>query len=277
MASAFEVIAEEFVDDMGTIQSLVMTFSEPQKPPKARIAAANSATLLVAATFEEFVREMAREFARAVVTNTESFEKLPRKLASTAWRRTMDGLSKVRFDGDQAGAGAESVFGAAQARFKVIYEFCKGDLTQDIYRDLIHNENNMRPNELNGLFKVSGLSDVCMMLSDKQPMLEIFGEAESGKAHGKLLSGLEDFFERRNTIAHALNLHQSSSPEQIVNDINLLKSFGKALCETLDASAPKPSVVPAEHAGAAVAKPEIAPIEAEPSPASENPPLVPGP
>ncbi len=204
MASIFQVITEQFIDDLNAIRSLVVTFSDPQKTGKARIAAANSATLLVAATFEEFVREMARQYARAIVTNTASFEKLPPKLASTAWKRTMDGLSKMRFGGNDSGVGRENVFGAAQARFTVIHEFCKGDLTQDIYRDLIHNENNMRPGEINGLFKVSGLGDVCNKLSDKQPMLDLFGEAEPGKAHGRLLSQMEDFFERRNAIAHAL-------------------------------------------------------------------------
>lgn len=234
MASVFEVINEEFVDDMEAIRSLVVTFSDPQKSTKARIAAANSATLLVAATFEEFVREMAREYARVVVTNTESFEKLPPKLASTAWKRTMDALGRIRFDEEQAGTGTENSFAAAQARFSVIHDFCKGDLTQDIYRDLIHNENNMRPTELNGLFKVSGLGDVCRKLSDKQAMLEVFGETDVGKVHGRLISSLENFFERRNAIAHALNPGQSSGPDQIVNDINMLECFGKALCETLN-------------------------------------------
>lgn len=149
----------------------------------------------------------------------------------------MDRLSRARFDGDQASAGTENVFGAAQARFTVVYEFCKGDLTQDIYRDLIHNENNMRPSELNGLFKVSGLSDICTKISDKQPVLDMFGESDPPRAHGKLLSGLEDFFERRNAIAHALRRGQSNGPEQIIRDINMLGSLGKALCETLDAVA----------------------------------------
>jgi hypothetical protein len=248
VVSAFEVITEEFVDDMEAIQSLVVTFSDPQKTAKARVAAANSATLLVAATFEEFVREMAREFARAIVASTTSFEKLPSKLASTAWKRTMDSLSKIRFESDRDGAGIESIFGAAHARFMVIYEFCKGDLTQDVYRDLIHNENNMRPSEVNSLFKVSGLGDVCTKLSDKQPILDIFGETDLGKAHGKLLAALEDFFERRNGIAHALHPGQSSGPDQIINDINMLGSFGKALCETLNAVVPKPLVGPAAEA-----------------------------
>jgi hypothetical protein len=243
VATVFEVIAEEFNEDMEAIRSLVVTFNDPQKNLKVRIAAANSSTLLIAATFEEFVREMAHEYARVVVNSTGSFAKLPPKLASTAWKRTMDGLAKIRFQEEQAGAGTENVFGAARVRFSLIHDFCSGDLTQDIYRDLIHNENNMRPNELNSMFKVSGLSDVCKKLSDRQSILEVFGETDGGKAHGKLINGLEDFFDRRNSIAHALNPGQSSGPAQIDNDINLLKSFGKALCETLDILTPKTPVV----------------------------------
>lgn len=247
MDSVFKIITEDFITDIEAMRSLLTTIHDAHKSPKIRVAAANSTTLLLAATFEEFVREMAREYARAVVTNTTSFEKLPSKLASSAWKRTMDGLSKLRFDGDYACCGTENVFGAAQARFTVIYNFCKGDLTQDIYRDLIHNENNMRPGELNGLFKLSGLGDVCMKLSDKQSILNAFGEAEPGKAHGKLISWLDNFFERRNTIAHALNPGQSSGSTQIGNDISMLESFGNALCETIDASAPKSATGQPEH------------------------------
>lgn len=239
MTSNFEIITEEFFEEMEAIRLLVVTFSDPQKTPKSRIAAANSATLLVAATFEEFIREMARQYARAVVASTETFAKLPKKLAATAWKRTMDGLAKVRFDDDQATVGSENIFGAAQARFTAIHEFCKGDLRQDIYHELIHNENNMRPNEINGLFKVSGLNNVCLKISERPAILAMFGEVEFGKAHGKLVLGLDDFFERRNGIAHALSAGQSSGPDQILNDLIMLESVGKSLCETLDTLAPQ--------------------------------------
>lgn len=254
MISTFEVITGEFIDDMEAIRSLVVTFDDPHKTAKVRIAAANSATLLVAATFEEFVREMAREFARMVVSNAVTFERLPPKLAATAWKRTMEGLSKIKFDGCRTGTGTEHA--AAHARFITIFEFCKGDLSQDIYQELIHNENNMRPNEINSLFKLSGLSNVCMQLSDKKPILEAFGETEPGKAHGKLLNALEDFFDRRNAIAHALNPGQSIGPNQIMNDLDMLQSLGKALHKTLDDLITRSTVTPPNNFVIAVEPPE---------------------
>jgi len=196
----------------------------------------------VAATFEEFVREMAREHARAVVTRTTSFDKLPKKLVSTAWKRSMEGLARVRFDVEQS--ARESLMVDTQARFSVVYEFVKGDLTQDIYRDLIHNEDNMRPNQLNSVFSVAGLSDLCAKVCDKPAILTFFGETEAGEAHGKLLEALESFFERRNGIAHALNPGQSSGPEQIVTDLDMLQAFSEAMFQTLDTMALQPVAAP---------------------------------
>jgi hypothetical protein len=196
----------------------------------------------VAATFEEFVREMAREYARIVVTTTPSFDKLPKKLVSTAWKRSMEGLARLRFDVEES--ARERFMIDTQTRFSAAYLFVKGDLTQDIYRDLIHNENNMRPNEINSMFKVAGLSDVCAKVCDKPAMLLFFGETEAGKAHGKLVVALNDFFERRNGIAHALNPGQSSGPEQIVNDLDMLKAFSEAIFQTLDALTPRPTTAP---------------------------------
>jgi hypothetical protein len=258
----FTVITEEFGDDLGAIRLLVSAFSDRQKNvPKARIAAANSATLLLAATFEEFVREMARSYAKTVVAATSSIGTLPPKLANTVWRRTMEALARVQIDTNTKAFSTESVFSDAQTRFNVVYEFCKGDLSQDVYDELIYNENNMRPREINSLFKVSGLNDVCSQIADKEPLLENLGETEPGKAHGQLLVRLEEFFERRNGIAHSLNPARSSGPDQIAKDIDLLSAFGKSLCETLEVLAPKATATagatPADVAQVAMETPAV--------------------
>lgn len=239
MSTEFTIIAEEFTDDLGTIRALVNTFADSENStPKARIAAANSATLLLAATFEEFVREMARAYAKAVVASCSEFERIPRKLINTAWRRTMETLARIQIEAGNNKPSPEGVFADGLARFSVVYEFCKGDLSQNIYDVLIHNENNMRAKEINSLFKVSDLQDVCSKLSEKTVLLENFGETDPPKAHGRLIVSLDDFFERRNKIAHSLHPAQSSGPDQILKDINMLEVLGKSLCETLDVLAP---------------------------------------
>ena len=151
-----------------------------------------------------------------------------------AWRRTMETLARIRIDTTTKLWSAEPTISNAQERFTAVYEFCKGDLSKNIYTDLIHNENNMRPGQINSLFKISGLSDVCFETAGKKPLLDNFGEDDAGKAHGRLLKTLEEFFDRRNYIAHSLNTSQSSGQDQVLKDITIFKAFGKSLCETLE-------------------------------------------
>ena len=231
MPSDFALITEEFNAELQAIRSLVSAFDSPKGTPrKVRIAAARSATLLLAATFEEFVRDMARSFARKTVASTASFDKLPNRMTSSAWRLSMQGLSRIRIQPEQSSIEISK----ARGRFNAIFKFYNGDLTQDIYDDLIHNENNMLPGQINALFRISGLKNICSKVADKQPMLANLGEDEPGKAHERLREQLEAFFDRRNFIAHSLGSAQSIGPAQIQRDIDMFMAFGESLPETLD-------------------------------------------
>ena len=183
---------------------------------------------------------MARAYARSVVNGSETFDKIPTKIVATAWRKSMEALSRLQIDAIDERSSRDVIFMGALARFNSILEFCRGDRTQDIYKDLIHNENNMRPVEINGLFKMCELRNVCLAICDKLPLLEAFAETEPGKAHGQLLISLNAFFERRNQIAHTIAMMRSSGPDLIMKDIDLFSRFGMALCETLEAKVPEP-------------------------------------
>ena len=153
---------------------------------------------------------------------------LPKKLLETAWRRTMEALSKINIE------NTESVSADTLSKFNSIYQFFRGDMSSDIYRELIHNENNMRPKEINGLFKLSGLDNVCRRICDIQTMNDFFDETDAERTNGRLVSAVEAFFERRNQTAHSINTMRSSGPEDILRDIELLRVFGRSLVEVLD-------------------------------------------
>ncbi len=233
MSNIFEIVADEFLEDLVSISTLVNSNQGNSISPKVRIAAVRSTTLLLAATFEEFIREMGRQFARETVSRTGALSALPRKLSATAWKRTLEGLARAKIDTGGTNPSLESIAKDAQSQFDAICGFISGDLSQDIYRSLIHNENNMRPSEINAVFKVCDLTDVCSKFSDKATFLEYFEESEPGKAHGLFLTKLNDFFERRNEIAHSLNAASSEGPNQILQDVEMLKVTARALAETL--------------------------------------------
>ena len=231
MSTEFTAITEEFDGDLKAIRLLVNTFNSPiGATPKTRVAASNSSVLLLAATFEEFIREMARAYARTVVDITNSFNNLPNKMVQTAWRRTMMSLARFPINANTTTAQILE----ARDQFTAVYNFCTGDLSQDVYKELIYNENNMRAKEINGLFKVSGLNNMCKMISRKQPLHNIFGETSADIVHGMLVKELFNFFKRRNLIAHSLNAAQSVGPDEVLKDIDMFSAFAKALCKTLE-------------------------------------------
>ena len=100
----------------------------------------------------------------------------------------------------------------------------------------------MRPQELNGLFKVSGLRNICLLAANFGDLKVHFGEDDTAAVHGKLLEAIEEFFDRRNQTAHAVRAMYSVSPDAIERDIDLLWIFGRALTLTLDATVPAPSI-----------------------------------
>ena len=232
MGTEFAVITDEFEQNLSNLRALISVVNFPGSPtPRVRVAAANSVTLLLAATFEEFVREMARCYAKRVVASTGRVEELPPLFRDHAWRRTMESLIRIRL-GQRA---SSRTILAGQTKFNAVFEFCRGDLSQDIYDELIHNDSNMRVQQINALFKVSGLKNVCWQLSDKRPICKNFSQSDKNSNHGMVMRSLDDFFERRNRVAHSLNSRSSSGAVQIGQDIDFFLAFGRSLCETLEA------------------------------------------
>lgn len=216
---------------MDAIDALVAAPVQGGSAAKVKVAAANSATLLVAARFEEFVRQMAREYARIVVTTAENFDKVPKDIKSTIWKRTLASLAKSAPDKSD---DVVTFFAQASMKFSTVLDFCKGDYSRDIYLDLIHNETNMRPNQINELFKISGLSDVCAKCASTNVFMDHYLETEPGRANEKIREDINEFFKRRNDIAHALR-PSSATGETIINeDIKLFRAFGVSLCEVLN-------------------------------------------
>lgn len=242
MTTEFSLISEDFDEDLQVIQDLIDRdpVTQARHDPRARVALANSATLLLAATFEEFIRQMAIAYAKVRVTRAKSVVHLPDRLMDTAWRATMQRLSQIRLRVNTGEAAVKTALADARRQFDTIYSFCAGDLDQDVFAQVVQNENNMRPGEINRLFRACGLKDVVAQIASEDVILTFFSEDEPNRACEKLRGALEDFFGRRNRIAHSLSTKSSSSPGQIRRDMEVLTITGKALCRTLEAKTQQP-------------------------------------
>lgn len=238
MSTPFSVIVDDFESALIPLGEIVNGGQGTVPSPRARVAAVHAATLLLAATFEEFVREMAREYAVQVVKKACSISDLPDALLETAWYRTFDKFARSKTTGSSKKEALKIFAKQARPIIDALFTFIEGDITQNIFENLIHNENNMRAGEINGLFKVGGLGNVCSEACKQTKLKSYFDTDDEDKAHGELLSALNEFFERRNEIAHSLNSASSSAPEVLFRDVELFRAFSIDLRAALEGRVP---------------------------------------
>lgn len=239
MTTVFNAIADEFLADLTAITELISIAQAPGNSARSRIASVNSSTLLLAARFEEFIRELGRQYARETVSRCVKSSQIPRKLTATAWKRTLEGLSRAKIDTGGTPEPTELISRQARSSFEAVCSFLEGDTTQDIYASLIHNENNMRPGQLNAVFSICDLKDVCSKTSERHELSTYFEEEDPGKVHGLLLTRLNDFMEKRNNIAHSLNPGSSSVPDNVLDDVSFFEALALSLAETLPEHLPQ--------------------------------------
>lgn len=246
MATVFSVILDDFRSELSSLEKLISLGQMTTNSSQVRIASIKAVTLLLAATFEEFVRQMALEKARKVVDQASDLTEVPDVLLETAWRRTLDDVSKTKVQRSTKRETIAATAAAAYPKLDALRNFLDGDIGQDIFETLIHNENNMRGGEINSLFKVSGTSNICQKICDEGMLKDYLDEQDIGKVGGQVMKKLEEFFERRNTIAHSLNAAASAGPETVRDDFKFFESVAEDLSCWLDKSisqASTPAVV----------------------------------
>jgi hypothetical protein len=227
LSDELSAIHDEFLEELAGIRE----FSNPAGEAdlralsgRARVAAANGATLLLAALYEECVRQMIKtvfNFRRATPGGRAGF---PDKLPSAVWRRSLERLARKQFD-DLVREASD-----VDLQMKQIVSFCiKGDLGADVSTTVSHNDNNMRPEEMGRLFSQVGISDVFSKLGECEQIKAFFAVSSRGKAAENAKAALEEFFRRRNEIAHAIQIGASGGPASLNKDVEFFEAMSEAL------------------------------------------------
>ena len=234
MESPFRAVADEFCIEVRVLHDLVSSFENPEVQPRVRAAASNSAMLLLAATFEGFVRNMAREVARAAVAKAGVVAHIPNRILRTAWKRTFESIVRMDLPQNTRTRDIHEVVSKAEVQAKAVFTFLKGNTKQDIYTDLVQNDFNMRAQEINRLFGMSEVSDVCSLVSQELSVIDHFHAEPTNATSVELGRFIDDFIQQRNHIAHALTSSYSVGPQEVCSHINTFCVFAQALCAVLE-------------------------------------------
>jgi hypothetical protein len=236
MPSEFALNVEEFEADLDAIvdvASLAGSSTGEGGRPRSRVAAGNASVLLMAALFEEHIRQQVKLAYRLKSEVAAGMDDFPRTLPAVVWGRTMEVLRRTRFD--------DHDWPRVEARLSSLVTFCiRRELSADVTDIVAHNSNNMAPRQLKDLFKEIGVQSVLEKVCTDESLVQFLGSASSGAAVTELESRLKEFFKRRNEIAHAISLHSSSGPAELAQDIELFRAFSGALARILEAELTQP-------------------------------------
>ena len=240
MHSEFSVILEEFETDLQSLKKLIELGQNSENPSKVRIASINSITLILAATFEEFVRQMARKRAEQTVTNAKQVSDLPHALLENAWRRTLDDLRRNRLGQNSEKEVFAAAVNAARSKFEVVFQLLEGsteNVGQNFFMTIIRNERHMRAQEITKLFKVCGVEGICVQLCGNGSLMAYFKEDDRGRTNEHFNAKLEDFFKRRNIIAHSLGTQSSPGDKTLIEDLEFFSALAQDLSVCLETAA----------------------------------------
>lgn len=235
MSDIYSAIVEEFKSELSSLRELLSVGQNRALRPSARVASVRASTLLLASTFEEFVREMAREYAAHVVCQATSLDDIPDKLVEAAWHQTLDHIVHIRIRGESKKSSLALAAKECRPKFDAACSFVEGDISQNVFEHLTRNKNNMRPDEINKLFRIGGISNVCMEVCKGKELQRFFGQRGPTGTHAALHTKLNGFIDKRNSIAHTPNLMSSESPDEALKDMHMLSSFSSDLKVALSA------------------------------------------
>ena len=234
MSALYTAITDEFKDQLASLAELVSASQEKSLMPRTRVASIRASTLLLAATFEEFIREMALERAHRVVERATTIVDIPDKLLEAAWDKTLEEIQATKIVGDSKQASLALKAKASRPRFDAVCLFVEGDISQDIYSNLTKNKNNMRPDEINRLFRIGGVQNICQEICRKRALQRFFGAGGQVKTYEYLRRSLNNFIDKRNSVAHSPNMMSSDAPEAVLRDIRMLRAVATNMEVTLN-------------------------------------------
>lgn len=229
MRETLLIIKEDFSEELDALVEL-STFGKGSDvlSRRARIAVANSLTLLLASVFEEFVRQLVKAAFNELRQLGHGFDAFP-KLQSRIWKTALERAARRSFED----VSVDTRF--TRDEISQILMFClDSNVLANVDDVVAHNDNNMRPEELGRLFGRIGVKDAFGAACSRAPVIDYFLTENGGQATVAARAALEDFFERRNGIAHALAIGSSSGPTNISKDIDMIRVLGFCLAEAVD-------------------------------------------
>lgn len=169
-------------------------------PKRSTTTSRNAGIVLLAAHFEEYIRQQIEEYAKGVVISYNNLEiNFREKLVDSYWRSAASKLSRIRPKGSSNWANV-----AQQTLNNLLAYPVNGNTSQFDYKLISEHENNMRYETILELCKKLSISDVHTGMCRHTDFDNSIGNPHRDFRAREITRILNDFYELRNGIIHSI-------------------------------------------------------------------------
>ena len=238
MSFELKALNEDFERKLDTIERMVeITLQEKSSRntefrTEIRTAATQGSTLLVAAIFEDFVRESAIEYTKCTLENATEGGDIPFRMKKKVAEKI-----KFEFNSKLLKHNPNETLHEFEERvsnqFKELLSLLlvsKGDYKHNVSHQIVETRANMSSTELDRLFSTIGISNFCKQLCYFNEHFQLyFDEEDKNELYDLFLKNLDGFYSGRNTIAHSLKSAETKHPDILLENIKFFRKFGTIL------------------------------------------------
>jgi hypothetical protein len=204
----------------------------PQIPATGQTTMAAAAIVLLAAHFEEYVRQQVEEYAKSVINQYPNLEPdFKERIADAYWRASSQKLYRIRPKGNPDwAASARSVLSGLLA-----YPVDE-DLDSFVANTLCEHENNMRWDTIKEVTGRVAIKDLSGLLRKSKELADLVGSPVKEEFPRMLQLRLNEFYELRNGIVHSIAQNSGIGASVFQQWTELLRAFVIAMADAMEAS-----------------------------------------
>lgn len=231
LENLFEIIEVTSKQD-GTTRYAVESNLLPLVEAGGQNTMAACGIVLIAAHFEECIRQQVEEYAKALVTNYNDIEDgLQIKIIDAYWKSGLSKLSRLRPKDDPAWASLASTSLKSFIKYPVA-----GDVNHLVASWLCDHENNMRFDTVQLLTGRVGIKDLSGKLFKHSELKAISGTVKSADFSVSVRVKLKEFYDLRNGLVHSISQNSGVGRTIFAQWADFLLAFSDAFASAMAAS-----------------------------------------
>ncbi|MRX33841.1 HEPN domain-containing protein [Aminobacter sp. MDW-2] len=200
-------------------------------PPGGQNTMAAAAVVLLAAHFEEYIRQQIEEFAKSTISEYAHMDRdQQEKLVDHYWRAGSGRMGRIRPKGDPAWAS-----GAQRLLLQLLEYPIRQNISAFIAGMLAEHENNMRWDTITELTARVGAQKLADKLFKSSALKAQIGNPKKDAFAPAIRLRLNEFYTMRNEIVHSISQSSGIGPTIFRHWIDFFKTFSVAFADAVEA------------------------------------------